>query len=96
MDDNIDCEKEIKYLSKIENAFNKLKRKIDIILEKSPKYYYNSDDDTETDWEFSDNESDDEKCDPEIFKLMLLKASDKLKDARFTKGIVIIKKRFSD
>lgn len=89
-DDSIDSEKEIKYLLKIEKVYSDSEKKIKKVLSHEPKYYYNSDDDTETEWEFED--CDEEFiCDKSVLIEMIHNASSELKDIWTSTNIHIIK-----
>jgi hypothetical protein len=93
-DDRVDSEKEMKYLAKVEKMLsgNIINSKIKKILSKEP-IYYDSDEDTETDWEFTEKTDDEDeyKCDTKLYSEMVSKAEDELKIIRFAKGMTIIK-----
>lgn len=88
-DHNIDSSKEIKYLSKLVDTFSKIDTKINNVLEKEPILYAYTDDDTESEYTFSEDEAD---VYQDSFVDMVNVAYSSLSLYRNDKGLLITKK----
>ncbi len=89
-DDDVDSTKEIKYLCKLLDTFSKIDIKINKVLEKKPVLYAHTDDDTESEYTFSDDETT--YIYQDSFSEMVDTAYTSLSTYRNAKGFTVIKK----
>jgi hypothetical protein len=92
-DDNIDSEKEMKCLHHMILSYYKIREKVDKVLTKEPKYYVNSDDDTESDCEVTEDMENAFKFKERLQKI-IRDGTNEIKNLEHFNGMVCVEKAY--